>query len=478
VLSRFYAVEAVADGEAALAAIRERPPDLVLADVMMPRLDGFGLLREIRADPRTREIPVMLLSARAGEESRVEGLEAGADDYLVKPFGVRELLARVQAHLDLARVRGEAARAVRESEERLRSIMEVLPAAVVIVDSASTVLMSNRSAAEITGEDVLGKAIPLEETDGSLRNQPRKLDGTPYRAEELPLQRALNQGVRVLGEQLLLKHAVTAMDVPILANSSPLRNARGEITGAVIVFQDIAAIRDLNRQQDEFLAAVSHDLKNPLAGIQGRAQLLRLRSLRSGGPDASRLHTGLVEIERGTARMTTMVDELLDLTRMQMGRPLDLKREAGDLVALVTRVVAALEPTASSHRLRVETHHAELVGSWDSARLERVIENLLENAIKYSPDGGSITVRLTQELRDGDPCAVLAMHDQGVGIPAEDLPRIFERFHRASNVRGRIVGTGLGLSGVRQIVEQHGGTVEVESVEGHGSTFTVRLPMR
>jgi PAS domain S-box-containing protein len=107
-LAERYRVLPVADGEAAVAAARERPPDLVLTDVMMPRLDGFGLLRELRSDPRTGEVPVLMLSARAGEESRVEGMEAGADDYLVKPFGARELLARVSAHLQMARLRREA----------------------------------------------------------------------------------------------------------------------------------------------------------------------------------------------------------------------------------------------------------------------------------------------------------------------------------------------------------------------------------
>jgi len=109
-LSRQYEVIAVADGETALRAARKEPPDLVLTDVMMPGLDGFGLLRELRADPATRNLPILMLSARAGEESAVEGMEAGADDYLVKPFGARELLARVGAHLQMARLRRESDR--------------------------------------------------------------------------------------------------------------------------------------------------------------------------------------------------------------------------------------------------------------------------------------------------------------------------------------------------------------------------------
>jgi signal transduction histidine kinase len=113
-----------------------------------------------------------------------------------------------------------------------------------------------------------------------------------------------------------------------------------------------------------------------------------------------------------------------------------------------------------------------VIGDWDGPRLRRVLDNLLSNAIKYSPAGGEVVVTLAA---DGDS-AVLRVRDQGLGIPAEDLPHIFERFRRARNA-AEIVGTGLGLSGARQLVEQHGGTIQVESQEGAGSTFTVRLPL-
>ena len=122
-----FDVQAVADGQAALEAARANPPDLVLSDVMMPRLDGFGLLRELRADPRLREVPIILLSARAGEESRLEGLEAGADDYLIKPFSARELVARVETHVKMSRLRREADAARRESERRLSALVSSLP---------------------------------------------------------------------------------------------------------------------------------------------------------------------------------------------------------------------------------------------------------------------------------------------------------------------------------------------------------------
>lgn len=152
-LSERYLVQAVADGEAALVAARENPPDLILSDVMMPRLDGFGLLREVRADPRTRNVPVLLLSARAGEESRVAGMDSGADDYLVKPFSARELLARVGAHLNLARVRREADADLRESEERFRTLFDLGPIAVYSCDVSGVIRDCNRTAVELWGRE-------------------------------------------------------------------------------------------------------------------------------------------------------------------------------------------------------------------------------------------------------------------------------------------------------------------------------------
>ncbi len=150
-LAEHFRTEAVPDGEAALAAARVSVPDLILSDVMMPRLDGFGLLRALRADPRTGGVPVIMLSARAGEESRVEGMEAGADDYLVKPFGARELLARVRAHLQMARMRQEANASLREGEERLRMALTAARMVAWELDFATSAIVLSDNAADVFG---------------------------------------------------------------------------------------------------------------------------------------------------------------------------------------------------------------------------------------------------------------------------------------------------------------------------------------
>jgi signal transduction histidine kinase len=194
--------------------------------------------------------------------------------------------------------------------------------------------------------------------------------------------------------------------------------------------------------------------------------------------------TWLEQIESATTKMGSFINELLDLAQMQAGRPLDLERQPTDLVALTAQVAAQVQHTTSRHTIRVRAHVPELVGHWDPLRLERALANLLTNAVKYSPDGGEIEVEVglgqgqeQGQEHEGSEVAVWSVRDHGVGIPAADLPHIFERFRRGSNVAGQIGGTGLGLSSARQIVEQHGGTISVHSEEGKGSTFTVRLPL-
>src|SRR5207237_8941238 len=182
-------------------------------------------------------------------------------------------------------------------------------------------------------------------------------------------------------------------------------------------------------------------------------------------------------IDATIMRMTRLIDSLLDMTRTQMGQPLPLDRRPVDLVALARRVVVEQQQSTERHQLCLDVAVPELVGMWDAARLERLLENLLNNAVKYSPEGGDVTLTVRPEAEAGEPWAVLVVQDRGMGIPAADLPHIFERFQRSRNVKGQIAGTGIGLVAVRQFVEQHGGRVTVDSHEGRGTTVTVRLPL-
>jgi signal transduction histidine kinase len=172
----------------------------------------------------------------------------------------------------------------------------------------------------------------------------------------------------------------------------------------------------------------------------------------------------------------TLIDELMDMAHLRAGLSLGLRLEPVDIVALAAEAAAAARQRSFRHVIRVEGESPTLIGHWDRARLERVLTNLLDSAVKYSPDGSEVIVRVGCEEDASGVWAVLAVADRGVGIPAADLSRIFERFQRGGNV-AEIAGAGVGLAGARQIVTQHGGTITVASEEGVGSTFTVRLPL-
>jgi PAS domain S-box-containing protein len=230
------------------------------------------------------------------------------------------------------------------------------------------------------------------------------------------------------------------------------------------------------RARDEVLSSVAHDLRGPLTFIKGQAQLVQRRAAKVG------VHPAFIDdvrrIDTAASNMAGLIEELVDISRLQMGQQLQLDRQPVDIVAMTRAVVADHERHADQHQIRIESAVPTLVGEWDPARLERVLGNLLSNAIKYSPADTEITVNVGRSQDAGRPWAVLEVEDRGLGIPAADLPHIFERFARGANVAGRIRGTGIGLTAARQVIELHGGTISVRSVEGHGSTFTVRLPLR
>ncbi len=487
-LRRHWSVEAVADGEAALHAIRRRRPDLVLSDIMMPTLDGFDLLRALRADENTCAIPVIMLSARAGEESRIEGVQAGADDYLVKPFSARELIARVHAQLRLAHAARERADLLaREKEARreadlqkqhLSSLFMQAPAAIAVLKGPTHVIeLANPTACIIWGrrhEDVINR--PLFEALPEIRDQEFQdlLDdvyatGVPHIASEKPAR--LDRCGDGTLETVYLSFVYT-----------PLRNARDEIDGILVIASDVTeqvrarkelsglreAAEAANRAKDEFLAMLGHELRNPLAPILTALQLLKLR-----GVDAAERER--VIIERQVRHLVALVDDLLDVSRITRGK-VELRKapvEAADVVATAIETASPLLEQ-QRHELTVDVRRTGLTINADAGRLAQVVANLLTNAAKYTEPGGRVSVIGRVE---GDEI-VLSVRDTGIGIEAEMLPRIFDLFvqERQTLERSR-GGLGLGLAIVRSLVALHGGSVSARSDgKGKGSEFTIRLP--
>jgi PAS domain S-box-containing protein len=235
------------------------------------------------------------------------------------------------------------------------------------------------------------------------------------------------------------------------------------------------------RIRDDLLSSVSHDLRTPITSIKGRAQILLRRAQRGIPTSPEAIADALTAIDGIADRMNALVGELVDSGRLQSGRPLELHRRPTDLVGLVREVAAEAQRMTSDHVIRIVTERPDVIGVWDAPRLERVLANLLSNAVRYSPDGGEVIVTVattgTAEDAAAGGTARVTVQDRGVGIPAADLPHVFERFRRGRNVTGRIAGSGIGLAGAKLIVEQHGGTISIASREGAGTTVTVTLPL-
>jgi PAS domain S-box-containing protein len=492
--------EVVADIPEELVARSARDPE------HLALLRGLGLRSSMVVPVRLRGQPLGAITFVAAESGR----RFGPEDLTV----AEELAGRAAVAIENARLfaQQEQARAAAErAAERTRRLQAITSQLSRSLEADAVLGTIANSAAELIGAPV-GAVFLLETPDADfVLAAAHGLE--PSRAGALRLPRRTSLAGRAVDQRRTLvandvrktpgtalprlltgQTAGSEMAAPILFGAeslgvvkvfSPTRRRfdhdDAELLSALAAAAAVALTnarlyrqaQEAIRVRDDFLAAASHDLKNPLGAIRGNAQLL-LRTLdRTGAVPPQRLTSALTSVIGSTDQMVGLINELLDVARLRLGEPLPLDRAPTDLVALVRRAVAAHQAATDQHRFDLRLEVPELVGEWDAARLERVVGNLVSNAIKYSPEGGAIVVGVR---REGDR-AVLTVSDQGVGIPAADLPRVFERFERARNVVGRIGGSGIGLAATKQIVEQHGGRISVESREDQGSTFTVRLPL-
>lgn len=368
---------------------------------------------------------------------------------------ILDFTARVRAVAETERLAAEQAATLQHLAEGL-----------LLIDRSGTVTYMNDAARAMLGRDVVGTHVESARTSEYIK----AADGTPYSPATTGVNRALHAGE--ITRNINLKVARGGEELMVQSTISPVINAAGERLGAVVLMRDVTRERQIEQQKDDFLAAAAHDLKTPLTIIHGLVQLLERRAIR-GDIEPEGMTQQLDRILGTTSKMAGMINALLDLTRLQLDQPLQLDRQTFDLVQLCRQVAEDHQANERRHRIVVEAAEEQVIGQWDQVRVERTLVNLVTNAIRYSPDGGDVT--LTVGSQDGE--ARVGVRDAGMGIPAADLPRIFDRFYRGSNAQRRIDGAGIGLASVKQIVEQHGGTITVESTEGKGATFTLHLPM-
>ena len=255
-------------------------------------------------------------------------------------------------------------------------------------------------------------------------------------------------------------------------SGSVIRDSSGNPVRLLGIDIDTTEEKARSSERQLFLTSVAHDLKNPLAVLKASTQLLQRRAARGHHIDAEEAKVRLSIIESNASRLARRLDDLSDLSLLEAGFTIDLNLGPVDLVQVATSCIAAARRVAMAHNLRLETEQREIVGSFDAGRIERVLDNLISNAIKYSPDGGEILVRLWS-----DPVnAYVSVADHGIGVPISDRDAVFEFRKRGSNV-GSTPGSGVGLAGAARLIELAGGEITIATHDGPGTTFLVRLPL-
>ncbi len=440
-LAAAYQVLTFDDGAAVLEALEREPtPDVLVLDWVMPGISGPEVCQFVRSSAgKVAQVAILLVTSHRATEQIVEGFAAGANDYLVKPYAVEELQARVAA---LARSKEMLAR-VERAEDAVVRLLTLTPDPLLVVDAHGRLTYANPE-----GERLLGPAPALV--------------GRPL-VEILPDLRLGD--IRASAGRVIPLPDVTVGD-QVFAPTARLAPTDFE-AAATISLRNVTKPRHDEARRLDFYSIIAHDLRSPLSSL-----LLRTDMILGGGRGllSSELTSDLHKMQGHVRSMVSLINDFLDLAQLD-GGGYRLAREEFDAAELVRVAVDEIQPTIDGSQLTIAVDLPEspflMIG--DRRRLMQVVINLLSNAVKFTPAGGGLTVQLSASGRDAE----LAVTDTGRGIPLDAVDRLFQRYSRLTTEGP---GTGLGLMIVREIVEAHGGSVHVASTVGTGSTFRVLLP--
>ncbi len=456
-----------ANGEEGLEIAARERISLIFLDLKMPGIDGMEVHKKVRQIDDS--ILVIIITGYATIETAIEAMKQGAYDFIPKPFEVdqfrlvaKRAIERIHLSRDAARLEEEQRRTLFDlstEKSRTRSIVEAMPNGVMVTNSNGQVVLMNEAVKRhlnLDPECEIGQRVKDYVDDQGLCSFVDHVSSDSTGDQEEPSCELC------LGE-----------DRHLLVKASPIQGDHQEYLGSVVVFADISPIKKLDKLKSEFVAKVSHELRSPLSTIHEQMALVIQDMLEQEQSD--RDQQILSRMQERTRGLIKLVEDLLDLSRLEAGAAY---QEAQDISIqdLLPRLVELLQDQAGEKgqtlsltmtEERLRPVHA------DPNALECVFNNLISNAIKYSPEGGSIHVR----LESSDHSIQVEVEDDGFGIAPEDQERIFERFYRVKNAKTRfITGSGLGLPIVKGILDDLGGQISVKSEPGQGSTFTVTLP--
>lgn len=460
-----FAVKEAATGKEALR-LAAQLPDLIILDVKLPDMSGFQVCETIKANPETFSIPILHLSAKyVSSEDKVQGLDSGADAYLVQPVEPIELIATVKALLRIKQAE-EIAKSV---AQQWNTTFDSINDGVCLLDSEGKILQCNQATIDLfknLWQDLVGQffsEIAESFFDSNQRDELTKIHHTDIR-KVLELKSG-NRWFRVTVDPVLNKRGVSTGSVYILSDITERKSLEETLQ------KRAEELQQANRIKDEFLATLSHELRTPLNSMLGWARLLRTRKF-----DQATTTRALETIERNANVQSQLIEDILDVSRIITGKH-RLNIRPVELLAVIEAAINAVRPAAEAKEIELNTVLAAsnplILG--DSDRLQQILWNLLSNAIKFTPNHGRVEVRLQYINSEVE----IQVSDTGRGINPNFLPYVFDRFRQADGTTTRTqTGLGLGLAIVRHLVELHGGTVHATSLgEGLGATFTIKLPI-
>ena len=436
------------DGLAGLRVAQLENPDLIIMDMQMPGMTGIQVLEALH--DAGNDIPVIMMTLHGSEDLAVRAFRLGVKDYVIKPFDIDEMLMAIDRALSEGRLRRERdilTQTLAVERRQLEAVLVSTEEGILLVadDDSNQVIFANHAARRAfnLGDDVNGKPLSRVLHDEILADTFRR---AKVNAEIAHAEIPIHDGIT------------------LNANVTPVPEV-----GWVAIMQDITHLKELDRLKSEFVSTVSHDLRSPLTSVKGFADLLP-----AAGPLNEQQMYFLEKISNGVDTVTEMIGDLLDLGRIEAEIRMDM--EPCCIEAIITKSVQGQENHAELKRqtitVEIQSDLPRVLGN--ALRLGQSVSNIVSNAIKYTPEQGRITV--TAEMKD-DKVAI-KIKDNGIGISQEDLPHIFDKFFRVDRPETEnIVGSGLGLSIVKTIIEKHGGRVWVESEIGNGTTFVIVLPI-
>jgi len=449
--------------------------DVAVVDYLLGDGTAFDVLQ------LTDDSPVIFATGVGDEEIAVKAMKAGAYDYIIKdaqrnylkvlPQVVEKALAHKKTADALKQYHNNLEALVKERTEQLEEEKELLAVTlcsmsdgVIAVDVEKRIVLFNKVAENLT-------KWKYHEAQGKIVDEVfRPIDQKTIKPVESPIDKVLSSGQMETGGDRDALITRDGRECPISATAAPIRKNDGTMVGIVMALRDVSSEREIDRMKTDFISSVTHELRTPLTAIKAYITTI----LRDHDMTEQTKHEFLTVINEESDLLKNLIEALLEVSRIESGT-VKFSREPVDITAVVQQVLSAVQQLADTKGIQLKVDIADNLGvlQGDEGKIQSMVMNLVGNAIKFTPENGRVTI----SARHAGCELVINVSDTGLGIPKEALPKIFDRFYRVHRPGKQIKGTGLGLAIVKEIVNMHGGRIEVESELDKGSTFTVFLPL-